>query len=196
MILALVAAVQFLGFSPAGKTASYIERGVNESSGKGYVKLHTVDVVKGTETVTAFSSEEELEAREMRISNLWVVPRKVAHDEHGGLSDPTGAPIGTLELTARKAGKNSCDEPFEPLALGLVMRFRDDDKPVTVGTEKAPPKSRPCAQGCAIDQVYAHATSVAVVVKCTTPGFEGKGEAFSVFAKVLPHGLGKDLPPQ
>ena len=191
MLLALLAAIQILGFSPDDKSAAYLETGENEGSGEAFANLHVIDVAKNTDKVTSFDSE----AKALKAAGTaWVKPRTIEHDEHGELSDRTGAPIGTLSLTTRKGGKSTCDEPFGPLLIKLVMHFMDDDKPATVAAEKSAPKSRQCVSSCSLGKVYAHGKAALVLVTCVTPGFEGKGESVTPFAKSLPYGLDEDLP--
>jgi predicted secreted protein len=197
MLLALMAAVQILGFSPGDKQVAYLETGANEGSGEAYAKLHVIDIAKNAGKVTSFAGQDAAaQALKAASSTAWAKPRTIEHDDRGELSDRTGAPIGTLELTTRKAAKSSCDEPFDALLLKVVIHFMDDDKPTAVGSEKSLPKMRPCASSCALDKVYAHGKAALVLVKCVTPGFEGKGETITAFAKSLPYGLDEDLPPQ
>ena len=190
-MLALLAAVQILGFTPDDKSVAYVETGENEGSGETFANLHVIDVAKNLDKVAAFDSE----AKALKAAGTgWVKPRTIEHDERGELSDRAGAPIGTLSLTTRKGGKTSCDEPFGPLLIKLVMHFMDDDKPATIASEKSAPKSRQCVSSCSLGKVYAHGKSVLVLVSCVTPGFEGKGASMTPFAKSLPYGLDEDLP--
>jgi hypothetical protein len=194
MLLALLAAVQVLGFSAGDKSAAYLETGESEGSGELFAKLHVVDVAKGTDKVTSFDGPDS-EAKALKAAGTgWVKAKTVEHDERGELSDHTGAPIGTLVLTTRKSGKSSCDEPFGPLLIKLVMNFMDDDKPLVLAAEKSAPKSRQCASSCSLDKVFAHGKAALVLVKCVVPGFEGKGESLTPFAKSLTYGLDEDLP--
>jgi hypothetical protein len=193
MMLALLAAVQVLGFSAGDKSVAYVETGENEGSGELYAKLHVVDVAKNTDKVTSFDGADS-EAKASKAAGAgWSKPKVIEHDERGELSDHTGAPIGTLVLTTRKGGKSTCDEPFGPLLLKLVMNFMDDDKPRTLGAEKSAPRGRQCTSSCSLDKVYAHGKAALVLVKCVTPGFEGKGESLTPFARSLTYGLDEDL---
>src|SRR3954469_23481923 len=195
MLLALLAAVRILGFSPDDKQVAWIETGENEGSGEVFARLHVVDVATNAEKVASFDGETAQDKAVKAAKGVWLEPRVIEHDERGELSDRAGAPIGTLELT-KKRGKGSCDDPFKPLVLRLLMHFMDDDKPAPVGGEKSPPQFRPCASSCAIDKVYAHGKAALVLIKCTTPGFEGKAESITAFANRLPYGLDEDLPPR
>jgi hypothetical protein len=190
-MLALLAAIQILGFTPDDKSVAYVETGENEGSGAAFANLHVVDVAKGTDKVTAFDSEAKAFTA---AGTAWVKPRTIEHNERGELSDRAGAPIGNLILTTRKGGKSTCDDPFGPLLIKLVMHFLDDDKPATIASEKSAPKSRQCASSCSLDKVYAHGKAALVLVSCVVPGFEGKAESTSPFAKSLTYGLDEDLP--
>jgi hypothetical protein len=194
MLAALMAAVQVLGFSAGDKSVAYIETGESEGSGELFAKLHVVDVARNTDKVTAFDGPDS-EAKALKTAGTgWTKAKTIDHDDRGELVDHTGAPIGTLVLTTRKGGESTCDEPFGPLLVKLVMSFMDDDKPQTVAAEKSAPKGRPCTSSCSLNQVFAHGKAALVLVKCVTPGFEGKGESLTPFAKSLTYGLDEDLP--
>jgi hypothetical protein len=198
MLFALLAVVQVLGFSADDKSVAYIETGVGEGSGVVFARLHVIDVAKNTDKVTSFDGADAA-AQALKVAGTaWVKPRTIEHDDHGELSDRTGVPIGTIELTTRKAGAagSNCDEPYEPLLVKLMLHFMDDDKPARIVSEISTPKDRPCASTCSLDKVYAHRKAALVLVKCGTPGFEGKAETYTAYARPLPYGLDEDLPPQ
>jgi hypothetical protein len=194
MLFALLASIQILGFTPDDKSVAYVETDETAMDGEQYVYLHVIDVAKNTDKVTSFKGESATARASTAAGTAWVKPRTIEHGERGELSDRTGAPIGNLVLTTRKGGKSTCDEPFGPLLIKLVMHFMDDDKPAAIASEKSAPKTRQCASSCSLDKVYAHGKAALVLVSCVTPGFEGKGESVTPFAKSLPYGLDEDLP--
>ncbi|HUJ26736.1 MAG TPA: DUF2259 domain-containing protein [Myxococcales bacterium] len=207
MLVALLAGLQILGFSPDDRYVAYVEHGVGEGSGNAWATLHVLDVKKGAparppveirldtgdeEAAVAKAREAGEAARGKLQIDAWASPKEVAHDERGAMTEESGAPIGTIELKTKSAGpkeRAKCEEPFQPLLLSLKVIWMDDDRPSRIADEKKPPASRPCASGCALDKVWAHGKAALVSVKCTVQGFEGPVPKYSYYTSLLPYGL-------
>jgi hypothetical protein len=208
---------EVLGWSPDGAYVATLDHGVGEGSGFPWAKLRLYDTAKRklaaepttvtletpgateAEAVRAAKKKAEGEKTRLRIRE-WVPGKQIAHDDKGELSEQSGAPIGTLKLTATKASKKqqarTCEDPFIAQRLKLVMYFLDDDKPFTVLDEKATPKDRACVGSCKLGPVFAQATAALFVVECQVQGFEGAATLSYPVAVKLPYGLDVELPKQ
>ena len=218
MLLALLLAadalpIDVVGFSPDDKYVAWIEHGVAEGSGFPWARLHVTEVSRsadasapveikldsGKDTDTEDAAVKQARAAaegarsKLRVAS-WAAPRVIQHDEKGELSDHTGAPIGTLQIEQRVAkGKPSCEEPFRPLMLRLVILFLDDDRPARLAEDKKPPKERSCATDCALAGVFAHGKAALAFARCGVQGFEGPGARYSAYTGTLPYGLDEPI---
>lgn len=207
MLLALLAALQVLGFSPDDKYVAYLEHGVGEGSGNAWATLHVLDVRRSADAQPPLefkldSGDEDAAVAKARAAAdgvrqklqiaEWAPAKEVAHDDKGAMAEESGAPIGTLELKSKSAGpkdRAKCEEPFQPLLLKLAVIWMDDDKPSRIADEKRPPAGRPCASECALDRIFAHGKAALVAVKCTVQGFEGPEPKYSYYTSLLSYGL-------
>ena len=211
LALVVAAPIEVVGFSPDDRYAAWIEHGVGAGSGFPFATLHVTDIAKsaealpprtvtldgGRETDTEEAAVERAraladDAREKLEIKEWAHARNIQHD-NGEMSDHEGAPIGTMEVKARKAA-GRCQEPFAPLLLKITVHFLDDDKPARLVEDKRVPKDRPCLTGCALDRIYAHGKAALVFVKCGAPGFEGPASKLVALTGTLPYGLDEELP--
>lgn len=209
--------LEVLGWSADGAYVALVAHGVGEGSGHPWARLTILDTSKRksvaeptkvdldsegateADAVTAVKKRAAEERARLKIS-AWVPGKAVAHDEKGELREQAGPPIGTLELTATKAGKKQqarpCDEPFVAQRLKLVMHWMDDETPFSILDEKKTPKERACVTACKLGSVFAQAKAAVFILECGIQRFEGPATlSFPVVTK-LPYGLDEDLPPQ
>ena len=215
-LAARASALEVVGFSPDGAYLAIIEHGVGEGSGLPWARLSILEVAKnaqvsrtevnldsgGEDDAVAQVKQRAEAAREKLQIAKWVPAKLIRHDQTGQMRDHEDAPIGTLEIKARKAtskqlpsGTAACDAPFSPLLLKATVFFVDDEKPAVLASERKVPHERACSTGCALDQIYAHARSALVVIKCAVPGFEGPASKPWPITGKLPHALDEDLAP-
>jgi hypothetical protein len=195
----VLAAITVLGFAPDDSRVAYVETGVGSGSGEPFAKLHVVDIALGKDRVSTFNgADAEAQAAKaadgaLKVFNIseWVKPKPISHDEHGALSTAKDEPVGNLIVKTKRAKGPECDQAFQQQTLDAVLYQMDDDKPHSMGNAKAA-----CRSDCAIDSVWAsHHKAALFLIKCSTPGFEEKGEAITPFAKKLVYGLDEDVAP-
>jgi predicted secreted protein len=199
-MISLLAAIVVLGFAPDDSRVAYIETGVGSGSGEAFAKLHIVDTAKNADRVSTFNgADAEQQAAKaadgaLKVFKLaeWVKPKPIAHDDRGALSTAKDEPVGNLLVKTKRAQGPECDQSFDEQTLNIVLYQMDDDKPHPAGAAKAA-----CRSDCAIDSVYAsHHKAALFLVKCSAPGFEGKAQTITPFAKLLVYGLDEDIAPQ
>jgi predicted secreted protein len=189
----LLGTIAVLGFSSDDSKVAYIETGESEGKGEPFANLHVIETAKNTDKVTSFEGDDaEKKAQAAAKATAWVAPKPVTLDEHGAMSAPSGEPLGNVQLKMKKAKGKSCDQGFEPHTVDLTLFLMDDDTPIKAGSAKAA-----CRSECKVDAVHAsHHKGALFLVRCSAPGFEGKSEVVTPFAKKLASGLNEDLPPQ
>ncbi|HTO97417.1 MAG TPA: DUF2259 domain-containing protein [Myxococcales bacterium] len=211
MLLALLcaAAVEVVGFSPDGRYAAYVEHDVGEGSGIPWARLRIANVSRGADAMPpveirldsgkATDTEEEAVRRARAKASealgklsvaSWAAPHAIRVEGNGELKERSGAPLGTLQITAREAtARNKCDEPFRPLLLRLLLFLLDDDRPKPFAEEKAVPRERPCASSCELSALFSRGKAALALVKCAVPGFEGPATRTTAYAGPLPFAL-------
>ena len=211
LLLAAAVPIEVIGFSPDDKFVAFVEHGVAEGSGYPWARMRVLDVKRNADAVpsVAFTldSGKETDTQAAAVAKArgaaetarvklgiasWAPARAIEHDDKGELRDHTGAPIGTLELQ-RRAAKGSCDEPYRPVLLRLVIHWLDDDHPARLAEDKKLPRDRPCAGACELAGVFAHGKAALAIARCAVQGFEGPGASYSAYAGTLPYGLDEPL---
>ena len=209
------AEVECLGISSDGKHAVLLEHGVRDGSGFPWARATVLEAARnvtvgkpfevtldGAAATDAAAVEQVKRAFEAARAALTVGPlracREIAHDEKGGLTERSGVPIGTVQITTRKARRteaaNPCAAPFSPLLLSVKLYWMDDDRPANLLLDKKVPKDRACLSGCVLGKVFTEGTTGLFVLQCGAPGFEGPGTRSVPIAVKLLYGMDEDLP--
>ena len=201
-------AVDVVGFSPDNKYVAWIEHGVGEGTGFPWARMHVTDVAKSGDAVPTVQivfdtgGEDETEERaakqaraaaetsrkKLNISS-WARPRKLRHDKKGELLGAKGKPFADVDIKTNP-GQATCEEPYRPLMVEVLVQRKADKEPVRLAADPAPPRDRPCLIACGLGDVYTHGTATLVFAGCGVDGFQGfPVTRYSAYTGVLPFSL-------
>jgi predicted secreted protein len=195
------AQLNFIGFSKDGKHLSFQQHGVRDGKGTAYAETFFIDVLtnKYTDKVIATETDDEGRSEEdvsqSNLSQAWTKLKElkietgnqgknVASDSYKqGVSEPKevkftlsdGKNAGdyTLKLQEQK-GNADCAGLTETKMFTLSLQNEKDKKPKILQQDKSIPKTRGCAIGYRIQDVYVYEGQYLVVfLNVLMPGFEG-----------------------
>lgn len=208
--------VELFGWTPDGAKVAAIEHGVYDGKGTPWARVTFFDTARravlgkpifvelagdATEAAAVADATKRAEMEWARLKLPKRVPGKVIKSDKGAMNDASGAPIGDLKVTAKKAGKKQavreCGEPFQAELLTVQLFLMGGDKPLNVLTEKKVPAARACSSGCTPGATYGQGTGALFVLGCRVQGFEGGAtQPFLVPMGKLEFPLEADLPPE